>query len=181
MGIHRRTVLSALGVLFPAAFVERVLASDGGSDAPPVLRFRSFEDALRSALPGADRSAAGGPTVARGVEVGHSDLVARGLQGCHNERPFAGCPAGHLRIVRAGSGPGPVVGGVRLYVHTVDVAFASGHAVGADSRPLDFALIPPAPVLAESGPHTDAESASRPGARTPVSRIRTRGGSTDAM
>ena len=42
------------------------------------------------------------------VEVGHSEQVQAGVQGCHNDRPFAGFPAGHLRIVRTGSEPGPV-------------------------------------------------------------------------
>ena len=50
----------------------------------------------------------------RRVEVGHSEQVRAGVQGCHNDRPFAGFPAGHLRIVRAGSEPGPVRQGVRL-------------------------------------------------------------------
>ena len=45
----------------------------------------------------------------RRVEIGHSQQVSIGVQGCHNDRPFAGFPVGHLRIVRTGSEPGPMV------------------------------------------------------------------------
>ena len=63
----------------------------------------------------------------------------------HNDRPFAGFPAGHLRIVRTGCEPGPVIRGVRLYVATVDVALAGGPG----GRMLDFASLPPVPVFTD--------------------------------
>ena len=81
----------------------------------------------------------------RRIEIGHSEQVRAGVQGCHNDRPFAGFPAGHLRIVRTGSEPGPMDRGVRLYVSTVDVALTGGLTPGIASRPLDFASLPPAP------------------------------------
>ncbi|QDU24068.1 hypothetical protein [Urbifossiella limnaea] len=133
----RRSVLAALGLAVPFGIPARAAATGPA----PGLRFRSFEDAVREAF--ASAAAAGGSW--RRVEVGHSDEVRAGVQGCHNDRPFAGFPAGHLRIVRSGCEPGPVVRGVRLYVATVDVELA----VGPGGRPLDFASIPPAPVFAE--------------------------------
>lgn len=88
-------------------------------------------------------------------EVGHSADVLAGVQGCHNDRPFAGFPAGHLRIVRTGSGPGPVVGGVRLYVATVDVVLTGGRTADEPSRPLNFATLPAAPILVAGEPEPD--------------------------
>jgi hypothetical protein len=139
---NRRSVLAAIGMALPFGFTGRARAAEAGP--PPVLRFRPFEQAVREAfaVPG---SAGVEAFPCRRIEVGHSDVVAAGLQGCHNDRPFAGYPAGHLRIVRTGAAPGPVFHGVRLYVATVDVVL-SGGAVG-ESRPLDFATVPPAPAL----------------------------------
>lgn len=135
----RRSVLAALGLAVPFGIPARASAAPVGP--APGLRFRSFEDAVREAF------AAPAPDgwAAWRVEVGHSDEVRAGLQGCHNDRPFAGFPAGHLRIVRTGCEPGPAVNGVRLYVATVDVAVADGPG----GRPLDFATLPPAPVFTD--------------------------------
>ncbi|MGE3818904.1 MAG: hypothetical protein AB7I30_05670 [Isosphaeraceae bacterium] len=69
------------------------------------------------------------------------------MQGCHNDRLFAGFPAGRLRIVRSGAEPGPVYQGVRLHVSTVDVALTDGLTPRGGSRPLDFRSLPPAPIL----------------------------------
>ena len=132
----RRSVLAALGLAVPFGVPARAAAATGPA---PGLCFRTFEDAVREAF------ASPGPDGCRRVEVGHSDDVRAGLQGCHNDRPFAGFPAGHLRIVRTGCEPGPTVNGVRLYVATVDVAVTDG----AGGRPLDFAALPPAPVFAD--------------------------------
>jgi len=131
----RRSVLAALGLAVPFGIPARAAATGPA----PGLRFRSFEDAVREAF----ASAGSDGTPYRRVEVGHSDEVRAGLQGCHNDRPFAGFPAGHLRIVRTGCEPGPAVNGVRLYVATVDVAVVGGPG----GRPLDFASLPPAPVF----------------------------------
>ncbi|MBN8901034.1 hypothetical protein J0H58_09835 [bacterium] len=140
MATHdRRSVLAALGLAVPFGIDTRAAAAPVGP--APGLKFRSFEDAVRAAF------AAPAPDGAawRRVEVGHSDEIRAGVQGCHNDRPFAGFAAGQLRILRTGCEAGPVVRGVRLYVATVDVA-AGAPALG---RPLDFATIPPAPVLTE--------------------------------
>lgn len=139
----RRTLLAALGCSLPFGFF-------GGTRAaaplvpPPSLGFRSFEDALRTEVDALQPSAGTRRSVR--VEVGHSDLLLAGVQGCHNHRPFAGFPQGQLRIVRVGSGPGPNLGGVRLYVCTLDVVL-TGDANDGPSRPFDFAAVPPAPVL----------------------------------
>jgi hypothetical protein len=89
----------------------------------------------------------------RRVEIGHSELVRVGVQGCHNARPFAGFPTGHLRIVRTGSEPGPVCQGIRLYVSTVDVLLTGGLTQSDPSQPLDFASLPPAPTFSKG--HTE--------------------------
>ena len=143
MRIHsRRSVLSAFGIAFPFGLGTRAASSAGPADSEPVLRFRPFEEAVREAFAdGNDTSPC------RRVEVGHSPAVTAGLQGCHNERPFAGFPAGSLRIVRAGTEPGPVCRGVRLYVATVEVAHTGGCPTDLPSRPLDFATLPPAPIV----------------------------------
>ncbi len=160
MATHdRRSVLAALGLAVPFGIDNRATAASVGP--APGLTFRSFEEAVRAAF--------AAPTVDgaawRRVEVGHSDEVRAGVQGCHNDRPFAGFAAGRLRILRAGCEPGPVVRGVRLFVATVDVAAGEGAA----GRPLDFTTIPPAPVLVE--PPADRNSTSserhvRKGSRT---------------
>lgn len=147
----RRSVLAALGLAAPFGFWGRADAasSPGG---PPALRLRPFEQAVREAFASAGPHASDEPFPCRRVEVGHSDLLRLGIQGCHNDRPFAGFPAGHLRIVRTGSEPGPAVGGVRLYVSTVDVAHTAGRPGDALSRPLDFAALPAAATLATPDP-----------------------------
>ena len=148
----RRTVLASLGLALPFGLDRLVAAAPAGP--APVLRLRSFEEAVRAAF-GPDAHATVSPVPGeslpcRRIEVGHSAEVLAGVQGCHNDRPFAGFPAGGLRIVRSGSAPGPLRDGVRLYVATVDVARVSEN--GPDSvaagRPLDFATLPAAPVLA---------------------------------
>ena len=81
------------------------------------------------------------------LEVGHSDLIRAGVEGTHNDRPFAGFPARHLQIVRAAFEPGPEIRGVRLYVATVDVVVTDGQSYREPSRALDFSTSPPAPTF----------------------------------
>ena len=145
MSHDRRSVLSAIGLALPFGLPVRA-GTSAPVERPPVLRFRLFEEAVREAF-GSLGDRPGEPFPCRRVEVGHSPLLQTGVQGCHNDRPFAGFPAGHLRIVRAGSEPGLVVGGVRLCVYAVDVVLTNGRDLSAPSRPLDFALLPPAAVL----------------------------------
>jgi hypothetical protein len=148
MATHdRRSVLAALGLAVPFGIDTRAIAAG----PPPGLRFRPFEDAVREAFASPDRAPV------RRVEVGHSDEVRAGLQGCHNDRLFAGFAAGRLRIVRTGAAPGPVVGGVRLYVATVDIAVSQ--APEPTGRPFDFASLPPVPVLVPDQPPTAARPA----------------------
>ena len=156
MNQERRQVLAAIGLALPIGLA-RAANSATAAGPPPVLGFRHFEDAVRDAF-------ADNPTGCRRVEVGHADVLLAGAQGCHNDRPFAGFPAGHLRIVRVGSEPGPVRGGVRLYVCTVDVTVTTG----GDSRPLDFAALPPAPVLADANPAPSASLVGTGPRRTPA-------------
>ena len=137
----RRSLLSAIGLSLPLGLGARADASETPADA--VLRFRPFEDAVREAF--ADLGGHDSPC--RRVQVGHSDQLRVGVQGSHNDRPFAGFPAGHLRIVRAGCEPGPEWRGVRLYLATVDIALTGGTPLDVPSRPLDFASLPPAPTL----------------------------------
>lgn len=150
--LSRRSILSALGVALPWGLGAAAKASGGGGPAvpAPVLRFRPVEDAVRAAF--ADRGRTGLDDAhglpCRRVEVGHSELTQAGVQGCHNDRPFAGFPAGHLRLVRVGSEPGPLRDGVRLYVSTIDVVLTGGLPPGVPSRPLDFSSLPPAPTFA---------------------------------
>jgi hypothetical protein len=149
MSHDRRTVLAAIGLMLPFGLGGRARAA-APVGPPPVLRFRPFEDALREAFASGDDD----PCVVlpcRRVEVGHSDLLQAGVQGCHNDRPFAGFPSGHLRIIRVGCEPGRALGGVRLFVCAVDVVLTGGRDRGP-SRPLDFAALPPAPVLAAPEP-----------------------------
>ena len=147
----RRSILSALGLALPAGFGACARASATPTGPAPVLRFRSFEDAVREAFADLGRISPGlggdHTPPGRRVEIGHSELVRGGLQGCHNDRPFAGFPAGHLRVVRAGSEPGPVWQGVRLYVSSVDVVLTGGPTPGVLARPLNFASLPPAPIF----------------------------------
>lgn len=139
MTTDRRAALAALGATLPLGLP--ALAGTAPHVAAPGLRLVAFEAAVLAAF----RAAPDAAEVR--VEVGHSAAVQAGLQGCVNDRPFAGFPAGGLRVVRAGGGPGPAVGGVRLYVATVDVARTGGRAFGEPGRPLDFASLPPASTL----------------------------------
>ncbi|WP_165226432.1 hypothetical protein [Aquisphaera insulae] len=142
MNQTRRSILSTLGVAVPFGIGHRAGAAPTPAEAAPVLRLRSFEEAVRTAF-----SVAGPSSTCHRIEIGHSEEVRAGVQCCHNDRPFAGFPAGHLRIVRTGSEPGPMYRGVRLYVATVDVALTDGLVPGVVSRPLDFASLPPAAIL----------------------------------
>ncbi|VTT97720.1 unnamed protein product [Gemmataceae bacterium] len=155
----RRTVLASLGLALPFGLDRLVAAAPTGP--APVLRLRSFEEAVRAAF-GPDAGTGTSPFAdaslpCRRIEVGHSAEVLAGVQGCHNDRPFAGFPAGHLRIVRTGAGPGPIVGGVRLYVATLDVVLIGGRTGGEPSRPLDFATLPAAPTLVPGEPEPTSE------------------------
>ena len=142
MNQTRRSVLSAIGLVLPFGIgTRREGFSDSGRSGP------------RAAVPLVRGGRARRPSPATGRVVplaaaSRSATPSRSgpaVQGCHNDRPFAGFPAGHLRIVRAGSEPGPIDRGVRLYVSTVDVALTGGLTPGIASRPLDFASLPPAP------------------------------------
>jgi hypothetical protein len=146
--LRRRSVLAALGMalpsgLFPAA--RNLARASGPTPAAPALRLLPLEESVRLAFAGADLSA----PATRRVECGHSDLLRAGLQGCANASPFAGFAPGSLRITRTGSAPGPSCQGIRLYVCTLDLTYTPG---GAPGRPLDFALIPPAPTLGRPAP-----------------------------
>ncbi len=143
MTITRRCILSAIGAALPFGIGAGVKARGSAFGTPPTLRFRSFEEVVREAF--ADRSN-DQTAPCRRVEIGHSEQVRVGVQGCHNDRPFAGFPACHLRIVRTESEPGPVWQGVRLYVSTVDITLTGG-LFGEPSRPLDFASLPPTPTF----------------------------------
>ena len=147
---NRRAIISSIACSLPFGFWSRAHASTAPVGSAPTLRLRSFEEGVRQAF--ADRFAA--PETAddtgrpwRRIEIGCSEQVRVGVQGCHNEKPFAGFPAGHLRIIRTGSEPGPIQNGVRLYVSTVDVVHTGGLAAGAPSHALDFASLPPAPIF----------------------------------
>lgn len=152
MNQTRRSLLFVLGLL---PFGLRVRTAGGGHSTTPdlVLRFRSFEEAVRAAFGAsggaqAHGSAETGPLFpCRRIEIGHSEEAQAGVQGCHNDRPFAGFPAGHLRIIRTGSEPGRVRQGVRLYVSTVDVTVVGDRPSGIPSRPLDFSKLPAAPTF----------------------------------
>ncbi len=149
----RRTVLSAFGVALPFGLRARASDPSIGPRRPVLVRFRPFEEAVRAAFATrADGSSSQGfdgeeGWIGRRIEVGDSDLVRAGLQGCHNDRKFAGFPQGALRIVQTGFGPGPERGGARLYVSTVDVVLTSTLNGRTSSRPLDFASLPPAPLF----------------------------------
>ena len=144
MDHDRRKLITAIGLALPFGVDLRASAATGPA---PVLRLRPFAEAVEEAFRSAGPMPADGAFPVRRVEVGHSAEVQAGLQGCTNDRPFAGFPAGHLRIVRSGSAPGPAVRGVRLYVTTVDVAATGGRPCGGPGRPLDFASLPPAPTF----------------------------------
>lgn len=136
----RRSLLAILGSILPVGLTHQGATASAITPDGPQLRFRSFEEAVRNAF---EQSPAG----SHQIEVGHSERIQSGVQGCHNDRPFAGFAAGRLRIVRAISEPGPVWQGVRLYVARVEVARNDGFATDSPTRPLDFALLPAAPTL----------------------------------
>ena len=87
MAHSRRSVLSGIALALPFGLGARVSA--GPIDAAPALRFRPFEEAVREAFASGDRASS-----CRRIEVGPSEQVRAGVQGCHNDRPFAGFPAG---------------------------------------------------------------------------------------
>lgn len=166
MSHDRRSVLAAIGLVLPLGIPARATAPAAPTGAPPVLRFRSFEESVREAFAAVRASTVSESFPCRRIEVGYSELLQTGVQGCHNDRPFAGFPTGYLRIVRAGFEPGPVVGGVRLYASTVDVTLTGGCECGTPTRPLNFAVLPPAPLLAEATVGSSHESVVR--MRAPV-------------
>jgi hypothetical protein len=147
MPLSRRSLLSAFSVALPAGLGNPLKAS--AVEPAPLLRFISFEDAVRAAFAvrSSPEDAGDSPLNYRRIEVGHSEMVQAGVQGGHNDRPFAGFPAGHLRIVRVGFEPGPVRQGVRLYSATVDVLRTDGLSGEVPSRPLDFGSLPAAPTF----------------------------------
>ncbi len=140
----RRSLLSMIGVTLPFGLGAGASAMAGAGTPSFTLSFRPFEDSVREAF---SARSPGDDSACRRVEVGESDLVRAGVQGCHNDRPFAGFPAGHLRIVRTGSAPGPLHLGVRLYVSTVEIVATKGPCPEHSTRPLDFSTLPPAPIL----------------------------------
>ena len=144
-----RSLLSAMAVALPIGLGTRVEASMTPVVKVPMLRFRPFEEAVREAFGDRDSMSnmTGQTYPCRRVEIGHSEQVRAGVQGCYNDRPFAGFPAGHLRLVRTGSEPGPIWQGIRLYISTVDIALTGGLTSQGPSRPLDFASLPPAPTF----------------------------------
>ena len=109
MNQTRRSLLSVIGVALPFGIGTRLGAASTPAEAAPVLRFRSFEEAVRTAFSERNQSSS-----CRRIEIGHSEQVRAGVQGCHNDRPFAGFPAGYLRIVRTGSEPGPLMNSTRM-------------------------------------------------------------------
>jgi len=145
MNHDRRAMLATLGLAVPFGFERWAVASPSRPAGSVMgLTLRSFEDGVREAFrlfPSADAPAR------RRVAVGHGPAVEAGLQGCVNDRPFAGFLPGCLRIVRTGSEPGPTVSGVRLYLATVDLIRNDTTIPG---RPFDFATLPPAPILVGS-------------------------------
>ena len=151
---NRRTLLSAFSAALPFGLGSRTGVASIANEKPPELRFRPFEQAVRVAFAAPrrihpnDGAESEDEFQGRRIEVGDSELVRAGLQGCHNDRPFAGFPRGALRIVRAGFAPGPERRGVRLYVATVDIALTDSRTDRGPSRPLDFASLPPAPTFA---------------------------------
>lgn len=145
MTTDRRTFLGILGLAAP--FAPRAVATVAGVLLPTSLRFRTFEDGVREVFPTLpDGQRTTHDLAPRRVEVGCSEAVRVGLQGCVNRQPFAGHPAGALRITRTSCEPGPEVGGVWLLVTWVDVTLAPSHQSFA-GRPLDFATLPPAAGL----------------------------------
>ena len=163
MNQDRRAMLAALGLAVPFGFERWAQAIPTLTPGTAVgLTLRPFEDGVREAF----RLFAPADAPAwRRVAVGHGTAVEAGLQGCVNDRPFAGFPPGCLRIIRTGSEPGPSIGGVRLYQATVDLIRSDQTTPG---RPFDFASLPPAPVLIGGGPDPVYPIARRPGSSNRV-------------
>ena len=92
MNQTRRSLLSAIALALPFGIGSRVKGASSQPGVAPALRFRPFEDAVREAFADRDpsKSAPDRPSSWRRVEVGHSKQVQEGLQGSHNDRPFAG-------------------------------------------------------------------------------------------
>ncbi|AMV23344.1 hypothetical protein VT84_02975 [Gemmata sp. SH-PL17] len=150
MAHDRRSVLATIGLALPFGLGPRLTAATPAAGPVPALRFRPFEEAVREAFASGTHLPSvtiPGEALCHRIEIGHAEELLMDVQGCCNDRPFAGFPAGHLRIVRFGSGPGSIVHGVRLYVATVDVALVGAREGTFPGRPLNFALIPPAPIL----------------------------------
>jgi len=160
----RRSVLSVLGLSLPFGFFTR--GSEVGP--PPVLRFLSFEEAVRQAFADPPPPAIPGPApdspTCRRIEVGHSERLQYGVQGCENDRLFAGFPKCRLRIIRTGFEPGPVRGGARLYIATVDITLNETPLGDTPRRLLDFRLLRPAPTFVEeeTDPLLAAKNLGRP-------------------
>jgi hypothetical protein len=149
MNSTRRSIISTLGLMVPIGLAGHAFGADTSVVPTLELKFRSFEDRVREAF-SEQQSDANGPSTLRStelsqrIEVGYSEDVEAGLQGCYNDRSFAGFPAGCLRIVRVGSGPGSVHAGVRLHVTTVEVVLTDSQQKSSTCRPFNFAGIPAA-------------------------------------
>lgn len=148
----RRTLLAALGSFLPLGLARTTRAGRSATAAPALLRFRSFEQAVRDAFANdSDRNeiavVEGRAYPCRRIAVGESEIVQAGLQGCTNGRPFAGFPAGGLRVVRTAVGPGPQLGGVRLYVTTLEIAAVDPRHSVDSTRSIEFADLPASPIL----------------------------------
>lgn len=145
---NRRSLLSTFTAVFPLSLAPTATAT-AGTDPAPRLGFRPVEDAVREAF--ARQSRGGASPLSTGctcrVEIGPSGALLGGLPGRRNSRPFAGFPAGQLRIVRTSTEPGPIRHGVRLYVTTVEIAWTGERSADDPGHPLDFATLPPAPAL----------------------------------
>ena len=141
MNHDRRAALAAFGLAAPFGVGRLAGAAPLYRGGNVGIALRSFENGVREAF----RLFAPADAPAwRRVAVGHSPAVESGLQGCVNDRPFAGFLPGRLRVVRTGTEPGPTIGGVRLYLATVDLIRNDPDTPG---RPFDFASLPPAPIL----------------------------------
>ena len=141
----RRSLLTAVGTAVPLAIASQArseAAAPTFEDGPLTVRYQKFEDAVRRAFaqPAADG------TKPRRVEVGANELFEAGLQGCTNREPFAGFRPGQLRIVRAGSAPGPAVRGFRAYISWVELVADENPTAGR--RKVDFTANAPAPQFA---------------------------------
>jgi len=141
MDHNRRAILSTIGLTVPLALERWASAAPPAETSSMVLKLQTFEGGVREAFRLSHRA---GPSAKRRVAVGHGPAVEAGLQGCVNDRAFAGFPQGCLRIIQTSLEPGPTINGVRLYLATVDLMRSNPDTSG---RPLDFASLPPAPIL----------------------------------